>query len=63
MGEWVTRTVPWWETNVVHCALCGQMIPKAVWVSEEGLEFCGAACERLYHDYWIPRYGPKKART
>jgi hypothetical protein len=42
---------------VVNCALCGQMIPRQVWVSDDGLEFCGTACEELYRSYWVPRRG------
>ena len=58
MSYWQVRETAWWETNVINCALCGQMIPRAVWVSEEGLSFCGPACEKLYRTYWLPTHGP-----
>ena len=60
-GHWEQRTVDWWETNVINCSLCGQMIPREVWVSDEGLRFCGERCEGLYRSYWLPRYGAKAA--
>lgn len=63
MGERVTRSVPWWETSVVHCALCSQIFPTATWVSDETPELRGTAREYLHDDYWIPWYGPKKARA
>jgi hypothetical protein len=44
------------------------MIPRDIWVSDEGLEFCNVACEQLYRRYWVPTYGskrtsPNQART
>jgi hypothetical protein len=63
MGYWRTPAQSWWETTVVNCALCGQMIPRQQWVSEEGLRFCAERCEALYRSYWIPRHGPKSAPT
>ena len=59
MAGWRAREVSWWETNVANCSLCGQMIPRDLWVSDEGLIFCDAACEGLYRSYWVPTYGPK----
>ena len=59
MGRQVARAQRWWETNVVTCDLCGQMIPSDLWVSDEGLRFCALRCEELYRSYWIPKYGPK----
>jgi len=61
VAHWRRREVSWWETNVANCSLCGQMIPRDVWVSDEGLTFCNAACEQLYRSYWVPTYGPKTA--
>src|SRR5262249_27689953 len=61
VAGWQARAVSWWETNVANCSLCGQMIPRDVWVSDEGLIFCSPACERLYRSYWVPTYGPKAA--
>ena len=60
MGHWTKREVVWWETTVINCAFCGQMIPRDVWTSEEGLGFCSPACEETYRRYWVPKHGPKK---
>ena len=60
MGRWEKRNVSWWETNVINCSLCGQMIPRDIWVVEEDGQkrlFCGPECERLYREYWLPKYG------
>lgn len=59
MGHWERREIPWWETKVIHCDFCGQMIPRDVWRSDEHLAFCDAECEGLYRRYWVPRYGMK----
>jgi ribosomal protein L24E len=62
MGHWEKRNVEWWETNVINCSLCGQMIPRDIWVVEEDGEkrlFCSEECERLYREYWLPKYGPR----
>jgi hypothetical protein len=60
MSHWQQRQTSWWETNVVNCSLCGQMIPRDIWVSDDGLEFCSVDCEKLYRDYWIPTYGERR---
>jgi hypothetical protein len=60
VGHWESLETPWWETNIVNCSFCGQMIPRREWVSEhDGRRrvFCGPECEGLYVDYWIPRHG------
>jgi hypothetical protein len=59
-GRWEPHHVEWWETNVINCSLCGQMIPRDLWVVEEGGDrrvFCGPDCEDLYRTYWLPKYG------
>ena len=63
-GRWARRETDWWETNVLNCSLCGQMIPRDAWLVEEAGEtrvFCGPECERLYRDYWLPKYGPTRS--
>ena len=63
MGRWEKRNVSWWETNVINCSLCGQMIPRDIWVVDEGGErrlFCSPECERLYREYWLPKYGAQR---
>jgi len=60
-GHWQPRSPDWWEIEVINCSLCGQMIPRDLWVVEVNGRrhvFCGPACERLYRDYWLPRHGP-----
>ncbi len=60
MGEWEKVRVEWWETNVVNCAFCGQMIPRMQWVTEHNGErrvFHSPDCEQLWLDYWVPRHG------
>jgi hypothetical protein len=63
MGYWRATAQSWWETTVVNCALCRQMIPRDRWVSEEGLSFCVERCEALDRDCRVPRHGPKIAPT
>jgi ribosomal protein L24E len=56
---WRTLDSPWYATEIVHCALCGQMIAGRVWVVEDGgnvHRFCGPECERIHATYWVPRY-------
>ncbi|MHB1006051.1 MAG: hypothetical protein ACYC3S_10470 [Chloroflexota bacterium] len=63
MGRWKANTQTWYETNVLNCSLCGQMIPSRIWVAEvDGKErmFCGPGCEDQYHSYWEPRYGKRE---
>ncbi|MCY4374029.1 MAG: hypothetical protein OXC31_09645 [Spirochaetaceae bacterium] len=60
MTGWRQLDSPWYATEVVHCALCGQTIAGRVWVVEaRGREqrFCGPECERTHATYWVPRYG------
>ena len=60
MGHWEDLELVWWDTNVVNCSFCGQMIPKRRWVSEiDGHEqgFCSLDCEQLYVNYWLPKHG------
>ena len=60
MRGWRQLDAPWYETDIVHCRLCGQMIAGRVWVVEERgrvRQFCGPKCERIHDSYWVPRYG------
>ena len=61
-GSWQTIAVPWYETRIIHCQLCGRMIARRMWVPEGGADgqrpvFCKPACASLYREYWLPRYG------
>jgi ribosomal protein L24E len=60
VGQWEKLGVDWWETNVVNCSFCGQMIPRMQWVSEHNGQrrvFHSPECEQLWLDYWVPRHG------
>ena len=57
MGHWEENTAKWYEQKFVYCSLCGRVIPKMFWIAEvEGKKqvFCGADCEQLYQNYWLP---------
>lgn len=61
MGRWQENNLPWYETTIINCQLCGKMIPRKMWLvtyKDEELKFCDEACEQLYFDYWLPKYGP-----
>lgn len=60
MGEWEPLQAPWWDTKVVNCMFCGEMIPQRMWVSELAGKlrvFHSPECEQLYLEYWVPRHG------
>lgn len=60
MGEWRDGEISYLQANRAACELCGQPIARRRWTAVvEGREriFCSPAHERLYHDYWLPRYG------
>ena len=62
MKRWETISLPWYETSIINCLLCGQMIPKDMWVVEdEGNRrvFCSPGCEKIYEEYWLPKYGQR----
>lgn len=47
-GSWKTLKRDWWDTKVEHCALCGQMIPRDVWVSSDDHRFCSIECDSRF---------------
>ncbi len=55
-GHWEQLKGDWWQTSVTNCQLCGQVIPRDVWVSAGGIRFCSVDCDDRYHDYWLPRH-------
>jgi endogenous inhibitor of DNA gyrase (YacG/DUF329 family) len=60
VGRWKELNIPWYETCAVSCALCGQFIPRRVWVAQVAGElrsFCSRRCEKIYREYWLPRHG------
>ena len=51
------------KANRDACDLCGHPIAVRYWGAEvDGVPkmFCSPEHERLYHDYWLPRYGAKE---
>ena len=54
-GHWEQLKADWWQTDVTNCQLCGQVIPRDVWVSASGIRFCSVECDDRHHDYWLPR--------
>lgn len=62
MGYWEENSAKWYEQKMVYCTLCGRIIPKMLWIAEEGGEkkiFCGPDCEKLYQEYWLPAHRQK----
>ena len=65
MSHWEDRglATAYMETGSVRCRLCGKSIARKAWVAEREdreLLFCAPDCERLYDDYFVPRYAGKK---
>lgn len=60
-SEWRERSSAPYQTEIITCDLCGKMIPARYWAvtQADGTEriFCDQTCERLYREYWLPRYG------
>jgi hypothetical protein len=63
MGKWIERTVDWRAGVQCSCGVCGRPLPGRVWlvkIDGQAKEFCDPSCERLYRDYWVPRYSVKE---
>lgn len=60
MGEWRETEISYLKANRSACAACGHPIARRYWGVEIGgaeKMFCSSDHERLYHEYWLPRYG------
>jgi hypothetical protein len=60
VGEWRTLAVDGARPAQAACRLCGRPLFGRVWSAEVAGEeevFCEPDCERLFHEYWLPRYG------
>jgi hypothetical protein len=59
VGEWRTLRLDPARPAAVACRLCGRPLFGRVWSAElaGGGDFCDPECERLFHEYWLPRYG------
>ena len=62
-GHWEELAGHWWDSNVINCQMCGQMIPRDVWVAADGLRVCSHRCDRLYRTYRFPGHGEQTAAT
>jgi hypothetical protein len=64
VGEWGTNVISYLRPNRLHCELCGQPLAGRYWIAEidqAPKAFCDPSHERLYFDYWLPRYGAAQA--
>ncbi len=50
-GHWEALEGDWWDPGIINCEMCGQMIPRDVWVAADGLRVCSHQCDRLYRSY------------
>ena len=61
MGEWRRLRLDWARpAAAVACRLCGRPLFGRVWTADANgapADFCDPDCERLFHEYWLPRYG------
>jgi hypothetical protein len=60
LGEWKETEISYLKANRLTCALCGHPIARRFWAAGANgteLVFCSPRHERLYEEYWIPRYG------
>ena len=63
MGQWEERQAQWYEQDMIYCETCGLILPKNLWIaSVDGTRrvFCGADCERLFHEYLLPKQKESK---
>ncbi|MFN8224828.1 MAG: hypothetical protein U0R50_16460 [Gaiellales bacterium] len=63
MGGWKPNEISYLRANRECCDLCGHPIAARYWGAEvngHDRMFCSPDHERLYLDYWLPRYGAKE---
>ncbi len=58
-GHWERVAGDWWQTDVINCEFCGQVIPSEIWRAGDGHQFCSRDCDARYRTYWLPRYGQR----
>lgn len=59
-SRWEDIRTQVWDTIVIPCEACGQVVPKRLWVAEvDGVErrFCSTRCEEIYRSYVVGRRG------
>lgn len=62
-GEWIELPRQLYITTVCHCDCCGKMVARRfLRQHHEGQpkRFCDEECARLWHEYWLPRYGQSR---
>ena len=60
MGHWEPIEDKLYTTQIHRCDVCGKMLIRRLWRVEyqsRNLSFCDEQCERMWFDYWLPRYG------
>jgi hypothetical protein len=60
-GRWVEFEIPWHETRVRNCPVCGKLVTRRAWqfaTAEGALRVCDPDCEQLYESYFRPKHGP-----
>jgi hypothetical protein len=60
-GRWIELHVPWNETSVRNCPVCGKLVTRRAWefpAPEGTLQVCDPDCQQLYESYFRPRHGP-----
>jgi len=59
-GQWEPIPQSLTTTQVHHCDVCGKMLVRRMWrveYQDRKLGFCDEPCERMWFEYWLPRYG------
>lgn len=59
-ADWVELPRQLYVTTICHCDLCGKMVARRFlrqYHDGHPKRFCDAECARLWHEYWLPRYG------
>lgn len=52
-GTWSEIDNPWYESRIVNCSFCGQMIARriyAVGVGDDARTYCSESCADRAHD-------------
>lgn len=54
MGGWTEVSRRWWETSVINCSLCGQLIVRRAWVEtvdSKDVQYCSQKCAEFATSY------------
>ena len=65
-GRWIEFDIPWNETAVRNCPVCGRLITRRAWEFDEPegtLRVCAPDCQQLYETYYRPTHGPLQPRS